>query len=315
MDEVELTRRAYGELPEDPEARARARVRLRAAMLDSVEGSPPVPRRRQHRRLPVLAALVAMLALAGTLLLPVQPSVAAELQRLRQTIAAGPVTELDPATSLEVDIVASLSVTSTDLVSGEAYTLIVGSRETFVLGEDGTGDVTEIIDSVSFANPDDEAAWRAAGAPTLPKPGDVERQQIGPGEAVFYDPGALSSDPERLLEALRSGAVAPLPPGDDQVFWLIGHLLGHVPLELPQRLTLIEVIGALEGVSSLGGVTDPIGRAGEGFAVDAAGGRTVLIFDPSTGRLLASELHPSSPMPSSWIAYLSVRVVPSASGA
>src|SRR4051794_8243251 len=45
--------------------------------------------------------------------------------------------------------------------------------------------------------------------------------------AADFDPTAVSTDPDQLLAALRSGEVAPWSTGDDQTFLLIGDLLAQ----------------------------------------------------------------------------------------
>ena len=314
MDETQIARRAYGDRPEDPEARARARVRLRATMRSPVEAVGPVgsvPR----RRVLVLAVLVALLALWGAIMFPAsQPSaVASGIRHLREALLAGSVLTLGPGTSLQVGTETMHPELRTDLVTGQTFALVVRSNEVSRIGRDGSGLVTQTIEQVGFATPADRARWQAAGSPALPRPGDAHREKIRPGEALWYDVGAVSTDPNVLLEHLHGGAVAPIAPGDDQVFWLIGELLGHAPLGLPQRLALMEVIGRLHGVAFLGEITDPIGRRGEGFSVTGEHGPSVLIFDASSARLLASEAYPVatpfSQTPSSWVAYESTRIV------
>ncbi len=315
MDEIEIARRAYGDPPDDPEARARARVRLRVAMrspvttVGTVGGEP-------RRRVLVLAMVVALLALLGGLVLPASPpsAVASELRNLREVLVAGPVSTLAPGTSLQVRTESVHTETQTDLITGRAFTLIVRSSEVSRLDRNGGGLVTQTIDQVSFASPVDVASWQASGSPQLPRPGDVHREKIRPGEALWYDVRALSADPNVLLERLRRGAVAPLPPGDDQVFRLIGELLGHAPLDLSQRLALLDVIGRLHGVAYLGQVTDPMGQRGAGLSVTGEHGTSVLIFDTSSAHMLAAETYPVgaplSQTPPTWVAFGSTKIVP-----
>ena len=311
MDELELTRRAFGEPPEDPEARARARARLRAAMRRPKPAPSPA---RRSARLPVLAALTAALVLAGILLVPSTRSsaVAEELRRLREVTVAGPVPTLGPGQVFEVRTESLVTKAHITIETGTSFSLLVRSRETYVLDHEGSGVLTQVIEQVSFETPADQARWRAGGSPEIPQPGDTPRTQIRPGQALWLDLQALPADPAALLQALRSGAVWPHPPGDDQVFWLIGMLFERAPIDEAQRLALLDVIGQLGGVSVLGETPDPIGRVGVGFSVKSSAGTTVLIFDPASAQVLASLTYPaggSLARPSRWAAYLSAAVV------
>lgn len=311
MDELELTRRAFGEPPEDPEARARARARLRAVM----HGQQPAPGpARRFARMPLVAALVAALVLAGILVVPFTRSsaVAEELRRLREVTVAGPVPTLGPGEVFEVHTESMLPETQTMIETGVSFTLIVHSRETYVLDRDGSGLLTRTIDEVSFATPADQARWSAAGSPEIPEAGTSQRTQIRPGQALWLNLQALSIDPTQLLVALRSGAVWPHPPGDDQVFGLIGMLFERAPIDPAQRLALLDVIGQLDDVRALGDVSDPTGRIGVGFSVTSSAGTAVLIFDPRTAQILSSLTYPaggSLTMPTQWVAYRSAAVV------
>jgi hypothetical protein len=315
MDEIEIARRAYGDPPDDPEARARARVRLRVAMRPPLTPAGLVET-GPRRRVLVLAVVLALLALLGGLVLPAsQPSaVASELSHLREVLVVGPLLTLAPGTSLQVRAESVHAETHTDLVTGQSYALIVRSNDVSRIDRDGAGLFTQTIEQVGFATPADRASWQVAGSPQLPRPGDVHRKKIRPGQALWYDVGALSTDPNVLLERLRGGAIAPGPPGDDQVAWLIGQLLGHAPLGLPQRLALLDVIGRLRGVAYLGQVTDPTGQRGAGFSVMGEHGTSVLLLDTSSARVLASETYPVgaplSQAPSTWVAFGSTRIVP-----
>jgi hypothetical protein len=109
-------------------------------------------------------------------------------------------------------------------------------------------------------------------------------------------------------------------PGDDQVFLTIGELLAQGDASPRLRAALFEVAAGLEGVELVGDDTDPLGRQGIAVAIDGAGARTQLVFEPDSSTLLAIELYPISQDGSigpldSWTAVSPTTVVDSAPGA
>lgn len=131
----------------------------------------------------------------------------------------------------------------------------------------------------------------------------------------WFDLSALPTDPEQLLDALRS---VPRPPGDDQVFLLIGELLAQGDASPGLRSSLFEVTAKLEGVELVAEVADPRGgRSGVGLQIDGTESRKRLVFDPQTADLLAIELYPveadgSVGPVSSWVVSHPAMVVDSA---
>jgi hypothetical protein len=68
-------------------------------------------------------------------------------------------------------------------------------------------------------------------------------------------------------------------------------LLKLDPITPQVRAAVFRVLATLPGVSSIGQVTDPLGRTGDGIELGAAGlpGGEVLVIAPASGALLADE--------------------------
>jgi hypothetical protein len=315
MDELELTRRALGVPPEDPQARALARARLRAAFKDQ---PLPGPSGRRRRGIASVAIAVAVAVLAVVLVVSSHrdDATAAALRGLRQELVLDPVSGLIPGETLVVQTESFHLETLTDLPSGKKYGVEVLSSDTFQLESDGSGVVKRVIASVELASEADEKAWLAAGSPPLLHAGQVLTESIERGGSLWYDVSSVSTDPDTLLRRLRSGEIAPITGSDDQVFSLVSLLLGRAPLDQGQRLALLDVITHLNPTSMVDGVSDPLSRSGMGFEVRTQTGTTRTIFDPATGRVLATETFDERSAPTAWIAFTSSEVVaaePSAS--
>jgi hypothetical protein len=317
MDEFDLARHVFG----DPEEDAHARERLRGLMLDAIVGEPVrIAARRRRRWRATVAALAAALSLGliATLVLPsANAAAAAELRRLGQLSSTRDGPEIGPGQYVLTRSDELRPEGNTFLGSGVTFTVVSRLRISTWVAADGSGfRRTEVISS-DFASPEDARAWEAAGRPDiLPAAGDVRKETYAAEEAPWLDASDLPTDPDRLLEALRSGAVVPRSPGDDQVFLLIGDVLalGDAPAGL--RSALFEVAAKLDGVRLVGTVDDPLARSGVAIYVDGTNARTQLIFDPETAQLLAIEDFPILPDGSrgslrSWIALHATTVVDS----
>jgi hypothetical protein len=151
---------------------------------------------------------------------------------------------------------------------------------------------------------EDRQAWIDAGQPTFELP---RTYRYRPGAVPIHEVSRLPTDPEALLRVLRSGEVVERPPGDDQVFYVIGEILGQgvAPPEL--RSALFESAARLRGVTLVGSVEDPLGRGGTAVELAGADSRTRLVFDPDSAQLLSLELYEGSASEEmelrSWIAY------------
>jgi hypothetical protein len=297
MDEIELTRAVLREPHHDvTAARAAAASRLDLAM------RPPSDRRGRR-----LVAVAALIAAAVVLALPVtrmgRPAVADELERIAM-LEPAVLADIPPGTVLHREFRELRREERSDIVSGATYGFVVEVATEEWIGRDRSAVRIERVRAVSLPTDADRAAWVAAGEPPLPRPGDVREIRFEPGEYAFVPSERVPSDPEALEAALRSGSIANRPTGDRDVFLLIGDLLAQHTMPAPTRDALLDVATQLDGIVALSDVRDPLGRPGTAFAVNEGSAETQLIFDPSTGTLLAWKTVSADGSETSWGAYL-----------
>jgi hypothetical protein len=301
-----LVRHALGDPPPDPAARERALVRLRAVFdatrLHEVEASDGSPRAGRLRIAAVfVAVLTLLLSVVGTSSTD-QRAAAAGLERLAEVNMG--LSRDDVGTSIRIEEQYPLGRTS--LPSGQSFTVIVRSTVTRTLASDGSLTLTEIYRSISFATETDRATWESVGSPQLPAPGDRRVERLTRRDTEWFDVGAISTDPDLLLEQLEDGSVAPRYPDPSELFILIGNLLAEPGVAPAQRAALYRAAASLEGVKAVGTLSDPLGRIGEGYELAHEGRTEVLIFDPDTGQPLAASTYAAGSVtgqPSDWMAF------------
>lgn len=298
MSEIELLRELRAGLPDArPEKRAAARAGLMAA-IEGLEGASdrprPVPRWRSAR-LKLLAAgacLAALLVVLATGVLggggKVQPAVAAVLNRTAAVAAEAPPAVPGPGQYLYTRS-RDAYLTSTIEGGREWSVLVPARREAWIsLERSRHGRLREVRGAPQFLSKAQRAAWRTAGAPSLPRAGAVEDTTLPGGGNL--DTSGLPTDPaalRRLIEARKVPGVGG-PPGEAETFTLIGDMLREAYLPPPIRAALFRLTAELPGVELLGQVRDPAGRPGTGisFTDRRDGTRHELIFDPATAALL-----------------------------
>ena len=169
-----------------------------------------------------------------------------------------------------------------------------------------------------FLSPADRDVWVANGRPELPGP-SVHIDEEGPGisdrsdgwlpmtyEQIVElptDPAQLSDVLSERLYAGQPVASCPVPLGPDgrcphrpvtdlDRYGAIVFLLTNYPLPAQLRSALYQALTRLDGIELTGEVTDLAGRRGVGVTIgpteEKLPRRTVLIFDPATGRLLGT---------------------------
>jgi hypothetical protein len=112
----------------------------------------------------------------------------------------------------------------------------------------------------------------------------------------LIDVSSLPADPSTLAQEIESGTTgipaldqllpdeaAPNPGFQRAAMLLIGPTVGATP---QFDATLYQAIALLPGVTALGPTTTNDGETGQGFASGPGGGQTIIVVDPSTGRLL-----------------------------
>lgn len=284
MDEFELTRRVLKKPPDDPGAHERALARLEQAMGAPQQGS----RRRPRLWMAVAASFIALLVGAFTAIQPFGRTSAAadELQDLGLLAGGAPGSVLSDGQFYLTRAEEFGSETQTSLVGGSALSMIVQRSVQTWISADGSGYRETSISSVRFSSPADEAAWEAAGRPSIPRPGEVITEHFAQAAAPWYDTNSLSTDAGQLQAQLRAD---PGIGSDQHLYERIGNLLAQGDATPPLRAALFEVASGIPRVQLIGGVTDPLGRSGTAIALDENGRRTQLIFDASTSDPLALE--------------------------
>jgi hypothetical protein len=183
--------------------------------------------------------------------------------------------------------------------------------------------------------PDDEAAWRSAGAPDhfdvrvdkgggtvatgtfnarpgQPVSAPVDRQSsvfdLGRPGISLGDLAQLPADPAalraRLAELHRRGDPAATDAPKDLDPWLFqaASSLLNAPVSPEVRSAALRLLADLPGVTNAGSATDPLGRTGVAIAESSSSplSGTVqrqLVIDPATGRLLATQTVVQRPGP------------------
>ena len=169
-----------------------------------------------------------------------------------------------------------------------------------------------------FLSPADRDVWVANGRPELPGP-SVHIDEEGPGISdrsdgwlpmTYEQIVELPTDPAQLSDVLSERIYAgqpvgscPVPLGPDgrcphtpvtdlDRYGAIVFLLTNYPLPAQLRSALYQALTRLDGIELTGEVTDLAGRRGVGVTIgpteEKLPRRTVLIFDPVTGRLLGT---------------------------
>ena len=309
MDELDLVRGLSRGVPAiDTGAEARAFARL-----DRHAAAPP--RRRSgpaHRRpAPLLAAaILGCVVLAVGFLVPSalrrDASAAATLRELADVAAAQPLV-LGPDSYAYTRSRESAIDTAT-IIDGTTFEFRVQTIREIWRATDGSGRIVEREQDVRPLTPDDEAAWREAGSPTLiaPEPAD---DRFGSGEFPAPDLSDAPPEPSELRELIASGGIVDVAPGDVGLFNAVGKLLSEHITPPAVRAGLFGVAAEIADVRDVGEIEDPLGRMGVGLKLSAGASSTTLIVDPETSMLL-SVVQVRIDGQTVWTAYEPAAIVP-----
>lgn len=176
-----------------------------------------------------------------------------------------------------------------------SYNVSYTERRQIWIGADGSGRIVETYSNPELGTAKDRAGWIAAGRPSLAvAPTD---STFGPGQLIDGPPNLnqLPADPAKLAALLAARKIEGGPKGPAEDFVQIGDMLREDYVRPTLRAAIFSVAERIPGVRLLGTVTDQNGRSGIGLAYVSAWpalreiGRSVLIFDPKTSKLIAEE--------------------------
>ena len=303
-----------GNVPFDsPEARERARMRLRAAIARE-EAAPT----RRHRRLLALVAAAAV-AVVGLLVLQVvlppgsggpRLSAAEEVRHLGRLSTALETVPVGPNDYVYSHILEYARQTPSD--EGDYDVAVTMDLETWV-AMDGSGARETTLRQADLASPADRQKWLDAGSPPLPEVGVTTPERFSSKGLPYYAVETLPTDPTALRKALDSGDVIETGEGDANLLVAIGILLSQDTLSTELRAALFELAASIPSVSVEYGVKDYEGRTAVSVMASDGSVDTKLFFDESDAKLLSTSvsLPPADGRPAftAWTVYLGSGVV------
>lgn len=290
-----------------------------ASSPDETSGSRTIARRRRAPRKRRGRLLVAMPVVAAALLASVVgipgggqsgPATLPALAKAAEAAAAQPAPNADlPYVYMKTQQMG----TDTSVAGGEAWSVYDSTIKEEWVAEDGSGRVRRIAAAPKWVSPKDREAWEAAGSIEFLHDwsAHTEEEDAPAGRLGYpsYDGTKLSelpTDPAELTEWLIeqvskshngfSPAVRSLA--------LVSEILTD-PFATPElRAALYEAEGLVPGIEYFGPTADAIGRHGLAIGAESANSgaptRYLLIFDPGTSQVLATEsitLKPPSGLP------------------
>lgn len=266
-----------------------------AAALQRIVANPPAPEARAARR-HRLPALVAATAASGLVAWAIFAGSGEQAQRFPALEQAAAAAQALPPPALAAGSVRYERWSAADLVTvadrDDPHSALVERRVESWADPSGRALIRAQPGSPRFLGPADEAAWRAAGSPSLSAPGVSETEV----EASIADLERLTDragEPRRLLDAVRTRGGPVIGDDPAQSLVRIGDLLRDPAASPELRAGLYRALALVPGIEVDARAIDPLGREGVSFGVVSAGSgartRTRLVFDPRTSRLLAEE--------------------------
>lgn len=300
-----LVRRALGDVPAtDPQAKERARERLRHQMHDATQTVQSKAVGTGRSRAAIFVAFVAAAMVAAAMIVAVPRLVrelegdtapssgpsgpartaASELQRMMLVAAKQPNPAPSSDATYTIDQQAQLTEGVTSTIDGASYTLTVRSSITGSIEADGSGRRDAVITDVAFASQGDRQSWLEMGSPPLPRVGEHRVERFGPGE-LLVDLSELSTDVELLRRQIREAGG--FGEGPDNLLAQISTLLAQPDAPPELRAALFDLASTIDGVELIPDAVDPLGRRGVGVALDTESFSSSVIVDPTTSSVLA----------------------------
>jgi hypothetical protein len=179
----------------------------------------------------------------------------------------------------------------------KSYNVSYSERRQIWIGPDGSGRIVETYSNPQLGSAKDRAGWIAAGRPGLAVPPSDDK--FGPGQLSVgpTNLNKLPDNPDQLAALLFARKIEGGPKGPAEDFVQIGDMLREDYVRPSLRAAIFTVAKRIPGVRLLGTVIDHDGGSGIGLAYvhhwPALGeiGKSVLIFDPKTSKLIAEETY------------------------
>lgn len=274
------------------------------AVQAEMRAAAPAPARRHRGRAlaligaaAVVAAVVVLQVLPGSVNAPQPASAAAELQKLSTVVSSIPAHTLAPGQYLYSESVSNSG--GPVHVLSPAYNVEYDETRQFWVAPDGSGHGVFTVSNVTFPTAQDQAAWVAQGSP------DIAAQTsgastFGPGNygPMKVDEFTLPTGQAQLSQVIASliTSATSAQPGTTEYsiteFEYIGLLLKETAAPPDVRAALLTLAESIPDITLVGPDTAPEGVSGVGIAtpVPAGGGYSrELIFNPTTGALVAQE--------------------------
>ena len=285
MSELELLRET-APAPASPSPRARARAR--AALFTKIDASG-----YRRRRAWVFSAsgAVATLAVAVAVFFALgagggqnDASAANLLHKAAQAALAQPgFDDLGPGQYIYTKSV-ELGMTIFPIGEHDSYSILTPSTNEVWLSSNRSGLMHYSPGKSTFVSERDRLLWIKAGRPQITHTDGYMRIPHDSTENLSSDADTLFAQLEKQARGKGSGLYT-------EMFVLIGDSLRSRFTTPAQRNALFEVASRLPGVELAGNVTDAVGRAGIGVAMNDGvdHSRQMLIFDPTNYGLMGEE--------------------------
>jgi hypothetical protein len=325
VEGVESARDALGDaIVREARGSARTRVAVGGRAL-GVERRPRPLRRARSRRLALLGAVVGVLA-AGVLVVgALLPTGGSDDAQLGPTPASAAIA-LDRAASTAMRQTAVYPTArqyeyvkvQEGLTSSGGYRLVFlrfwqSDTKQDWYKANGSGRERIVNSREGFLAPSDRSIARAHGLSLAQFIPNQDGDSTADGMAYYsdYDPASLPTQPAALLRAIKRDVRATRTPPTTtaSVFEVIADRLLFASTSPTLRAALYRVIAHLPGMQLLGWQTDRLGRRGIAVAISHAevgdeDTRRELLFDPTTGEPLQTQLVQMAPLTSTGTAPL-----------